>query len=204
MLKQRYTELRQFYRSDFRQDLIITAIAFVALILISFFVGLFLPDLASNIVEQFAQQLADLGLQEADSSISALMLFANNLRAMVVSICYGFIPFIRLPALSLGVNSVLMGLFGAYYVNSGISLWAYLAGIIPHGIFELPALVISLSCALYLCRCVSDSIRSKVKGTIGTAVKQIMEVLIFHVVPLLLAAAFVEAYITPRILNLFL
>ena len=206
MLKRQYTALRQFYGSDFRHDLIMTTVAFGALVLISFFAGFFMPDLANNMVEQFIQQLADLGVQEADGSISAMMLFANNMRAMIVSVCYGFIPFIRLPALSLGLNSVLLGLFAAYYVHNGFSLLAYLAGILPHGIFELPALVISLSCGLYLCRCISDSIRSKEKknNIVGETVKQIMRVIAFQVAPLLLAAAFVEAYITPRILNLFL
>lgn len=204
MLRQQYAALRQFYRSDFRHQLITTAIAFIALVLISFFAGFFKPDLANSIVEQFARQLADLGLQEADGSVSALMLFASNLRAMIVSICYGFIPFICLPALSLGINTVLLGLFGAYCINHGASFSAYLSGIIPHGIFEIPALIISLSCGLYLCRCVSDSIRLKAKGTIGDVVKQIIRVTVFHVVPLLLAAAFIEAYITPHIMNMFL
>lgn len=204
MMKQRYNELRQFYRNDFRYDLTITSIAFVALILISFFIGFFAPDVASNIVEQFAQQLADLGLQESDGSISAILLFLSNVRAMIVSICYGFIPFVRLPALSLGINSVILGLFGAYYIHNGLSLLAYLCGILPHGIFEIPALILSLSCGLYLCRCVTDSVRNKVKGTINMAVKQIARVLAFHVIPLLFVAALAEAYITPRILNLFL
>ena len=206
MLKRQYAALRQFYSSDFRHDLIITTAAFGALLLVSFFAGFFMPDLASNTVDQFIQQLADLGVEEADGSISAVMLFANNIRAMIVTICYGFIPFIRLPALSLGLNSVLLGLFAAYYVHQGFSLWAYLAGILPHGIFELPALVISLSCGLYLCRCITESIRSKEKknNIVGETVKQIIRVIAFHVFPLLLAAAFIEAYITPRILNLFL
>lgn len=204
MIKQQYEKLRQFYRSDFRHQLIITAIAFVALILISFVAGIVKPDLAENIVEQFSQMVEGLGLQEVDGSISALMLFASNLRAMIISVCYGFIPFICLPALSLGINTVLLGLFGAYYINNGATFLAYLSGIIPHGIFEIPALILSLSCGLFLCHCVSDSIRLKEKGTIGDVVKQIIRLIAFHVVPLLLVAAFVEAYITPHILNMFL
>lgn len=204
MMKQQYAKLRQFYRSDFRQQLIITGVAFLALIFISFGAGMMKPELAENAVDRFAQMIAGLGLQEVDGSISAVMLFASNLRAMVVSICYGFIPFIRLPALSLGLNSVLLGLFAAYYVHTGPSLLAYLCGILPHGIFEIPAMIISLACALYLCQCVSDNIRNKEKGIIGEAVKQIARVVAFHVAPLLIVAAFVEAYITPLIFNQFL
>lgn len=204
MMKQQYAKLRQFYRSEFRPQLIITAVAFLALILISLIAGALKPDLAEGAVDRFAQMIAGLGLQEVDGSISAVMLFASNFRAMVVSICYGFIPFIRLPALSLGLNSVLLGLFAAYYVHSGQSLLVYLCGVLPHGIFEIPAMILSLSCAFYLCQCVSDNVRSKTKGGIGEAVKQIARVVAFHVAPLLIVAAFVEAYITPHIMNMFL
>ncbi len=203
-MKQRYNELRQFYRSDFRYQLIITSIAFVALILISFAAGMVKPELADAAVERFAQMIADMGAQEADGSIGAGLLFANNLRAMIVSICYGFIPFICLPAFSLGINTVQVGLFGAYYINNDATFWAYLSGIIPHGIFEIPALILSLSCGLYLCRCVSDNVRHKATDTIGNVVKQIIHLVAFHIIPLLLVAAFVEAYITPHILNMFL
>ena len=96
MMKQQYAKLRQFYRSEFRPQLIITAVAFLALILISFIAGALNPDLAEGAVDRFTQMIAGLGMQEVDGSISAVMLFASNLRAMVVAICYGFIPFIRL------------------------------------------------------------------------------------------------------------
>ena len=43
--------------------------------------------------------------------VDVLALFGNNVRATVFSIAYGFIPFIYLPALSIGINSLLLGLF---------------------------------------------------------------------------------------------
>ena len=63
--------------------------------------------------------------------VDVLALFGNNVRATVFSIAYGFIPFIYLPALSIGINSLLLGLFAGVYVNNGISLLAYFAGIVP-------------------------------------------------------------------------
>ncbi len=62
--------------------------------------------------------------------VDVLALFGNNVRATVFSIAYGFIPFIYLPALSIGINSLLLG-FAGVYVNNGISLLAYFAGIVP-------------------------------------------------------------------------
>lgn len=206
MLKKQYKQLHQFYCSEFKPDLIITGVSFLALIVITFLIGYIKPEFAGNIVELFAQQVEALGVQEADGSISAALLFINNTRAMLVSLFYGLIPFIRLPILPLGMNAALLGLFGAYYLNNGYSLLAYAFGIIPHGIFEIPAMIISLACGLYLCRCITENVRSKEKqkGIVGETVKQTLRVFVFHVVPLLIVAALVEAYITPYIFNQFL
>lgn len=135
-LEQQRTRLHGFYRTEYCYSLRITAIAFGALILLGFAVSLLLPDLADQLFLQFAQQMAELGIMDTTGRVDVLALFGNNVRATVFSIAYGFIPFIYLPALSIGVNSLLLGLFAGVYVNNGISLLAYFAGIVPHGIFE--------------------------------------------------------------------
>ena len=124
--------------------------------------------------------------------------------ALVLSVLYGFIPFIYLPALSLGVNALLLGLFAAYFLNNGISILAYLGGILPHGIFELPALVISLACGIYLCSRINQYVRKNTKGMMVPTLKNIVRVLALTVLPLLAAAAAVEAYVTPAVMQFFL
>ena len=116
----------------------------------------------------------------------------------------GFIPFIYLPALSIGINSLLLGLFAGVYVNNGISLLAYFAGIVPHGIFELPALILALSSGIYLCRKVTDYVRHNEKGVMGPLMKDLLRLFVIHIIPLLMAAAVIEAYVTPQLLKLFL
>ena len=128
--------------------------------------------------------------------VDVLALFGNNVRATVFSIAYGFIPFIYLPALSIGINSLLLGLFAGVYVNNGISLLAYFAGIVPHGIFELPALILALSSGIY--------VRHNEKGVMGPLMKDLLRLFVMHIIPLLMAAAVIEAYVTPQLLKLFL
>ena len=206
MMKNQYKQLHQFYCSEFKPDLIITAVSFFAVIIITFIAGYLKPELASNLVEFFAKQVEDLGLQEADVPASALIIFINNARATFIAIIYGLVPFVRLPVMLLGVNAAVIGLFGAYYLNNNFSMLEYLAGILPHGIFEIPAIIIALACGMYLCRCITENIRSKdkKKGVVGNTLKLTLRVFVFHVIPLLIAAAFVEAYITPIILSHFL
>ena len=180
------------------------AIAFGALILLGFAGSLLLPKLADQLFLQFAQQMAELGIMDTTGRVDVLALFGNNVRATVFSIAYGFIPFIYLPALSIGINSLLLGLFAGVYVNNGISLLAYFAGIVPHGIFELPALILALSSGIYLCRKVTDYVRHNEKGVMGPLMKDLLRLFVMHIIPLLMAAAVIEAYVTPQLLKLFL
>lgn len=202
-LKEHRQRLRSFYHGEFSYFLRITAIAFVLLAVGSFIFGLVVPECAAHIVAQFAQQVADLGIAQADGTVLAAGLFSNNFRAALFGMVYGFLPFIYLPALSLGINATMLGIFGAYSINNGLSFWYYLLGILPHGIFELPALVIAISLGLYLCRCTTLRIRKKTLGMIKTAFSECLRVLIMLVTPLLLIAAAVETYVTPHLISLF-
>lgn len=129
MIASQFRQLRDFFRSqDFRHSLLITGGAFAALIVLSFAAGLVFPGVPAQVLTLFSQQMADAGVVSESGSISVPALLWNNLRAMVLSVLYGFIPFIYLPALSLGVNALLLGLFAAYFLNNGISILAYLGG----------------------------------------------------------------------------
>ena len=186
-LEQQRTRLHGFYRTEYRYSLRITAIAFGALILLGFAVSLLLPDLADQLFLQFAQQMAELGIMDTTGRVDVLALFGNNVRAPVFSL-----------------NSLLLGLFAGVYVNNGISLLAYFAGIVPHGIFELPALILALSSGIYLCRKVTDYVRHNKKGVMGPLMKDLLRLFVMHVIPLLVAAAVIEACVTPQLLKLFL
>ncbi|MFR6395338.1 MAG: stage II sporulation protein M [Oscillospiraceae bacterium] len=83
---------------------------------------------------------------------------------MALSLVYGLIPFLRLPALTLGTNGAILGLFAGYYMRQNISLLKYLLGILPHGIFELTALILSAAMGLYLCSTVTNALRKKQTG----------------------------------------
>ena len=205
MIASQFRQLRDFFRSlDFRHSLLITGGAFAALIVLAFAAGLIFPAVPAQVLTLFSQQMADAGVVSESGSISVPALLWNNLRAMVLSVLYGFIPFIYLPALSLGVNALLLGLFAAYFLNNGISILAYLGGILPHGIFELPALVISLACGIYLCSRSNQYVRKNTRGIMAPTLKNIVRVLALTVLPLLAVAAAVEAYVTPAVMQFFL
>lgn len=203
-MKEQLMKLRQFYRDELSYHLFIATVAFCVIIVLSFILGMVRPSIASGAMQYFANMIKDAGLVDDQGGFSALGIFGNNIRAFVVTACYGFIPFVFLPVVSLALNGAILGLFAAFYVNNGQSLLVYLMGILPHGIFELPALVLAMSCGLYLCRVITDYVRFNRKGTVKAAVLNVGRVLVLNVLPLTAIAAVIEANVTPLILAHFM
>ena len=203
-MKEHFTKLRQFYRGELSYHLLFATVAFCVVILLTFILGLVRPSLAAGAMHFFANMVREAGLVDDEGAFSALGIFGNNIRAFVLTACYGFIPFVFLPVVSLALNGAILGLFAAFYVNNGQSLLVYLAGILPHGIFELPAMVLAMSCGLYLCRVITDYVRFNRKGTVKPALANIARVMVLNVLPLTAIAAVIEANVTPLIMAHFM
>lgn len=203
-LKQQHRALWQFYREEFGESLLISAAAFLVVCLLSFGVGLFFKALPDTVMRYFQEMIQLKDLIGEDGSIDLLALFGNNARASAVSILYGFIPFLYLTALALGTNALVLGVFAAYYVNNGVSLLVYLAGILPHGVFELTALMLAFAGGFLLCSRITQYVRNNTKGMMKPLMVNLLRVFIMHILPLLAVAAVVEVYVTPRVMALFM
>lgn len=199
-MKKQLRALGDFWREEYGRWVGMTAIAFLVLVVLSYIAGRLFPEIPATVLTYFNEVVADSGIVRDDGSFSALALFGNNLRAMVLSTLYGFIPFLYLPALSKGVNAILLGMV-ASSVNGQWLLLA--AGILPHGIFELPALCLSLAAGLCLCQNINRYIRKNEKGIMKPLLLNILRVTGLVVIPLLVVAAIMESYVTPAVMQLF-
>lgn len=199
-MKKQLRALGDFWREEYGRWVGMTAVAFLVLVVLSYIAGRLFPEIPAAILTYFNEIVADSGIVRDDGSFSALALFGNNLRAMVLSTLYGFIPFLYLPALSMGVNAILLGMVAAS-VNGQWLLLA--AGILPHGIFELPALCLSLAAGLCLCQNINRYIRKNEKGIMKPLLLNILRVTGLVVIPLLVVAAIMESYVTPAVMQLF-
>lgn len=199
-MKKQLRALGGFWREEYGRWVGMTAIAFLVLVVLSYIAGRLFPEIPATVLTYFNEVVADSGIVRDDGSFSALALFGNNLRAMVLSTLYGFIPFLYLPALSMGVNAILLGMVAAS-VNGQWLLLA--AGILPHGIFELPALCLSLAAGLCLCQNINRYIRKNEKGIMTPLLLNILRVTGLVVIPLLVVAAIMESYVTPAVMQLF-
>ena len=182
-----------------------SAIAFFTLAVLAFIICLALPDLRQRLVDYVLSMMGGLDIQDQSGTLSAPALLSNNIRACVFTMMYGLIPFLLLPALSLGVNAMLLGVLGAWYVSEGVSPLVYLAAVIPHGIFELPALILAFATGFYVCGQVTRLCRGNKEGRhVWDCLLLMSQVLLLVLLPLLAAAAVVEAYVTPLVASLFI
>ena len=181
-----------------------SAIAFLILALLAFGVCMASPALLEQAIQFLTDIMGGVEVQKADGSLSALALFINNFEATAMIMTYGLLPFLHLPAMSLGINAVLLGIMAAWYLDNGYSMAAYLAALLPHGIFELPALVCAIGVGLFVCGQLPRRIRhDKTALPLWGCLLLISQTLVLVLLPLLIAAAFMEAYVTPVIASWF-
>lgn len=125
----------------------------------------------------------------------------HNLRAILLATLAGFFSFGVLGVLVLMIPLMLVGYFMANAAAAGLSPMVFLGALVaPHGVFEIPAIVLAGAAIMHL----GGTLLAPSHGqSIGEAWLRSFadwaKIVVGLVVPLLLAAAFVEVLLTPRI-----
>lgn len=156
-------------------------------------------DLAREQVEQISEELAGQ-VTGADPLSLALLIFANNLRACIF-LFLGGASLGVFTLLVLGLNGALIGAIVQMRIPEKGALWVA-AALIPHGIFEIPAILISSGMGLLLAEELWLELQGS--GDAGRAAGIIGRQFVSRVIPLLAVAALIEAFITPQIVNVIL
>lgn len=198
---------RDFLRREFLPMLRTCFEAFFILCGIFAAMTVLLPDFTRAYLALIEELVAALGLETETSALQVFSaIFSNNIRATIVTVFYGYIPFLFYPALTLGSNALSVTAMGISYIQDGLlTPAAFFAGILPHGIFEIPALIIACAIGLCNCRLITRMVLKKSQQTEPRIQLISLSRLYFILVlPLLFIAAAVEAFVTPHIMALFL
>ena len=201
-LRSNYASLKICWNGGLKDHFRLSSAAFFILVLIFFVLGLVSPEILDRFTETVNNTMRNVVTE--DGSIDGGLLLANNISACGLMMLYGFIPLVRLPALALGTNAMVMGCMAAVYVQNDVSLLSYVIAILPHGIFELPAMFLSFAMGLYICDNITRFFRrDKSACSPWTCTVWLARYHLLVLIPLLTAAALVEVYVTPHILALF-
>lgn len=129
----------------------------------------------------------------------ALLLLKNNATASFIIYATGLIPIFIPAALIIVANGAMVGIvFSMLKISGQGVLVPFLAAIVPHGIFEIPAVVLSASLSFYVSAGIIKRL-SNLDYSLRTCLLNSAKTFLLVVVPLLIIAAFVEAFITPVI-----
>lgn len=125
----------------------------------------------------------------------------NNIRAVLLYFAAGLFSFGALPMVLLVVPVAPAAFIAALMGNSGLNPAQFLgAFILPHGIFEIPAVIIGAAAAVRVGTSLlhrSDTL--SMGDAWWLAIVDFFKILILVVIPLLLIAAIFEVQVTPRV-----
>ncbi len=146
---------------------------------------------------------AAAGLPEEGVSLSFGFVFRHNLEAVLLMLLFGVLSFGILGEFAFVVNvGVLGGLFAALQAYGLPAGSMFLAGILPHGVFEIPALILSGAGVLYFGAAMVTPNPTETMGDVFIrALADWFKIGVGLIFPLLLLAALAEVYITPKILS---
>jgi stage II sporulation protein M len=175
-------------------------------------IGYLQADLVESLAKQMMSQIKEIIQRIKDNGGSAAAtfwaIFSNNVTSSLMMMALGLF-FAFFPVVGLLSNGVLLGFILFKYAASGINPWlVFAAGILPHGIFELPAVIFAAAVGIRLGMLTFRSIGAvlrlipaeQVKNDWYAALKQFPSA-VLTVIVLLFAAAVVETLVTPMLLQ---
>ncbi len=146
---------------------------------------------------------AGIGSPVSAFRISFPLIWGHNLQAVAVILLLGLFSFgvlgVLAYLLNMGVIGVVLSLIGAL---GGSPLKMGVLGILPHGIFEIPALILASAAMLYIgIALVTPRPQRTLGEVLIEAIADWMKIGLGLVLPLLTIAAVVETWVTPALLS---
>ncbi len=203
ILKKQYSICFAFFVDELKRIILMAAFAAVILTLVSTLYVKNNPDVGWEWMRNFIASMSFTEVFDDAGNLSVVGLLLNNVRACMAAIGLGIIPFLFLPVIALVTNSAIIGTLFGLSMELGLPIGTMIAGILPHGIFEIPALIMAISLGIYVCKEITMRILKKREGSLREDLADAGRFLALIILPLIITAAVIEAYITPLVIEMF-
>ncbi len=165
-------------------------------------------------IEPFGFLFDPAAIQDMDQSLNflteilpignvapVLLIFWQNIRVVLLAMILGMVSFGVLGVLPLILSVAVAGYLMALLQMNGMAVGVYLVGfILPHGILEIPAIMIASAAVFQIGVMLATPDYEQTVGEVWLiAIADWFKVMVGLVIPMLFIAAFVEAWLTPRI-----
>jgi len=174
-----------------------------SLLMATFFVGVLLgvtyayfqPERAGDYVVKIAKELGGLS---SDPFQNFVRIFTHNagvaLLVLISGLFFGLGPWIMV-----FFNGFVAGVVSGFLASHGLPAGKILLGLVPHGLVEIPAFLLSGTAGILWYRCIRDA-EDPAEG-FKEGMKKALK-LYAVTVGMLLVAALIEAYVTPKVAGL--
>jgi uncharacterized membrane protein SpoIIM required for sporulation len=167
-----------------------------------------IPTLLHKLSEKDVSTLIDKLTNTYDfaklkSQVNAPYIFSHNVRAVLSTLLAGMVSFSVLGMIFYLINvGMVGGALGLFKIAGLPPLLLFGAGLLPHGVFEIPALMLSAASVLYMgVTFVTPQLGKSMGEVLIDLLADWAKIFIGLIVPLLALAAVIETYITPVILS---
>lgn len=184
------------YAREIKPYIIFSSLIFI----FGVFGGYFFAQNFHHQTEEIIKQLQSLysPAKEEDSLGLFIFILENNITKLLAALILGIFAGL-IPLASVFVNGMLLGIFACVILEK--SSWPFLiAGILPHGIFEIPALILSTAIGIRIGAVAVRKLFGRKEKFIDEFAKG-LQFFISVVVPILFLAALIETYVTSYILS---
>ena len=192
---------KEYVKEYFKRNKNLILISILVLVLSSIF-GMLISEYIKQAIMTVLHEMVNNFPQNQGVIKEAVYLFFNNMRVDMLVILFGIFFSVISIAITIS-NGIIIG-----FTSTLVNPTAFIVGIFPHGIFELSASVIALTCAFIITkfeiRIIKGLIDKHVKEEFHDNIFMIKDIIlsIIIVIILLALAAIIEAGITPILLRM--
>jgi len=189
--------LLYLYRKN-RDYLIISTLLFIGSVFIGYFFSGFLDSIIAPILDEFRRSII-----EEELKITILSIFSHNFQAILL-LYLGGLSLSIFTGIFLSFNGLFMG-----YFASKVPLFDFVLLVAPHGIFEIPGLIIASVAGFRLTSFIihfiggllggdSKSFKMRLKGSFDDNIMELKDSLLIFLIAVLLIfiAAIIESEFT--------
>lgn len=187
-----YFKKHKEYFLSLKQFLVISSALFVFSIIYGYLSAQSSPEEAKQALIKFEKVFEPILTSGALGQF--ILIFLNNAFSLFLTIILGII-FGIFPLFAIFSNGALIGIF-AFLWGQESALKEFFLGIIPHGIIEIPLLIISSAIGMKIGKVVIDKVFKK-KGLVNSEIKLGLNFFVKVVLIFTLIAALIEVFITP-------
>lgn len=150
-------------------------------------------------IQAVLEEIKEMFLFEEETTQWDIFFFIleNNITKLFIILPLGIFAGL-IPFLSVSFNGFILGIF-AQVVSREASWLFFILGIMPHGIIEIPALILSSAIGIRIGKVAVYRLFNR-KESLQKELAKALKFFILVLIPLLFIAAFIETFITSEIL----